>query len=162
VHHPRFACSGSAAVCARTIFDMLTGMPIGFSEDGVTPLCALCRCVAQILSLQQYWSIRSRARLSKLTCTLCLRCWLSQVFMSLQPAESTQLRVSYKHQEPMICKEYGSHIYLIRDMPHPEASLCQAHGRRIHQMNKRLLEDRRFAGSELFSLQRSASVRGVL
>lgn len=81
--------------------------------------------------------------------------------MSLQSAESMQLRVSYKHQEPMICKEYGSHVYLIRDMPHPEASLCRAHGKRIQQMNKRLLEDRRFTGSELFSLQRSGSGRGV-
>jgi hypothetical protein len=122
-------------------------------SDAVVRSMQVCRANSQPSTVQKYWSI--------LTFTLCLRCWLSQVFMSLQSAESMQLRVSYKHQAPTICKEYGSHIYLIRDMPHPEPSLCQNHGKRIHQMNKRLLEDRRFTGSELFALQRSGSGHGV-
>ena len=45
--------------------------------------------------------------------------FIVQVFMDLQFAETISLRVSYKHQDPTICEEYGSHTYLIRGMPYP-------------------------------------------
>jgi hypothetical protein len=64
-----------------------------------------------------------------------------QVFMTLQHAETLQLRVSYKHQDVTICEEVGSFVYLIRDVSHPEDAFCTLYGKRIEKMNRRLMSE---------------------